>query len=160
VTHTTADLTFDEAGYREHIQHLGSFEIAGLFAAGGTGEFFSLTHDEVSTVLLATVDEVNGRVPVMGAAGYGTSQAVAMAQQAEADGVLLLPPYLTELPRQGCTSTSPYIAIRDREAGYGVSIVKAGLSAAGRPAGPVRPPLVDLGKEELAELTDLVQNVI
>lgn len=283
VTHTRADLTFDETGYREHIQHLGSFEVAGLFAAGGTGEFFSLTHDEVSTVLRATVDEVGGRVPVMGAAGYGTSQAVAMAQQAEADGadgVLLLPPYLTELPRQGlyehvarvCEGTSlgiiayhranarydadsivrlaekypnfigfkdgvcdidllttlrarlgdrllfvgglptaetyampylelgvttyssaifnfaprwaiefyqavrahdrdevlarlrdfvvPYIAIRDREAGYGVSIVKAGLSAAGRPAGPVRPPLVDLGEEELAELTDLVKTVV
>lgn len=54
----------------------------------------------------------------------------------------------------------PYIAIRDRRAGYGVSIVKAGLSAAGRPAGPVRPPLTDLTDAELAELTDLVKKVI
>ena len=54
----------------------------------------------------------------------------------------------------------PYIAIRDRRAGYGVSIVKAGLTAAGRPAGPVRPPLTDLTDGELAELTDLVKKVI
>lgn len=283
VTHTTADFAFDEAGYREHLRHLDQYDVAGLFAAGGTGEFFSLTHDEVATVLRATVDEVSGDTPVIGAAGYGTSQAVAMTRQAEeigADGILVLPPYLTELPKQGlydhvakvCSSTSlgviayhranarydahivirltqdfpnfigfkdgvgdidllttlyaelgdrllyvgglptaetyampylelgvstyssaifnfapqwavdfyaavqaherqtvqamlrefvvPYIAIRDREAGYGVSIVKAGLTAAGRPAGPVRPPLTDLDPHELAELTDLVKKVV
>ena len=54
----------------------------------------------------------------------------------------------------------PYIAIRDRGAGYGVSIVKAGLTAAGRPAGPVRPPLTDLTEDELVELTALVKTVI
>jgi 5-dehydro-4-deoxyglucarate dehydratase len=283
VTHTTADFAFDEAGYREHLQWLGEFEIAGLFAAGGTGEFFSLTTQEVSQVLRATVAEVPDTVPVMGAAGYGTATATAMAQQAEADGadgILLLPPYLTEVPPEGlyehvarvCASTSlgvvvyhranarfnaqvvgrlvaefpnfigfkdgicdidlmatlyahhgdrlvfvgglptaetyalpylelgattyssaifnfapqwaldfyssvrakdrdavyaklrefviPYLDIRNRKAGYAVSIVKAGLTAAGRSAGPIRPPLADLTPEELAELTDLVKRVI
>ncbi|TWD74728.1 5-dehydro-4-deoxyglucarate dehydratase [Kribbella amoyensis] len=283
VTHTTPDYAFDEAAYREHLQYLDGFDVAGLFAAGGTGEFFSLTHAEVSTVLRATREEVTDGTPVLGAAGYGTSTAVAMTQQAEADGadgILLLPPYLTEAPQHGlyehvarvCRATSlgviayhranarydaatvirlanefpnfigfkdgvcdidllatlsahlgdrlvyigglptaetyalpylelgvttyssaifnfaprfstdfyaavrahdrdkvramlrdfvvPYIAIRDRQPGYGVSIVKAGLTAAGRPAGPVRPPLTDLTPEELAELTDLVKTVI
>lgn len=35
----------------------------------------------------------------------------------------------------------PYIAIRNRDRGYAVSIVKAGMTAVGRTAGPVRPPL-------------------
>src|SRR5205085_4616984 len=40
----------------------------------------------------------------------------------------------------------PYIAIRNRRKGYAVSIVKAGMNAIGRPAGPVRPPLLDLSE--------------
>lgn len=43
VTHFRPDLSFDEAAYRENIGRLGGFGAAGLFAAGGTGEFFSLT---------------------------------------------------------------------------------------------------------------------
>src|SRR6201989_797446 len=38
----------------------------------------------------------------------------------------------------------PYIAIRNENKGYAVSIVKAGLTAIGRPAGPVRSPLTEL----------------
>lgn len=283
VTHSTADFTFDEDGYREHLQYLGQYGVAALFAPGGTGEFFSLTGQEVSQVLKATVEENAGKIPVMGSAGYGTATAVEMTRQAEldgADGILLLPPYLTESTSEGlyahvarvCAATSvgvvvyhranarynpdiigrlvaefpnfigfkdgvcdidlmatlyaqhgdrlvfigglptaetyalpyielgattyssaifnfapqwaldfyaavrakdrvavydkvrdflvPYIAIRDRRPGYGVSIVKAGLTAAGRSAGPVRPPLSDLTATELGELTDLVKSVI
>ena len=46
----------------------------------------------------------------------------------------------------------PYIQIRNRRKGYAVSIVKAGMKAIGRPAGPVRPPLTDLTEAELHEL--------
>ena len=53
----------------------------------------------------------------------------------------------------------PYLDIRDRTAGYAVSIVKGGLCAVGRPAGPVRPPLTDLRDEELDELRDLIARV-
>ena len=51
----------------------------------------------------------------------------------------------------------PYLDIRDRTPGYAVSIVKAGLEAIGRPAGPVRPPLTDLRPDERAELATLVE---
>jgi len=34
--------------------------------------------------------------------------------------------------------------------------VKAGMTAIGRPAGPVRTPLIDLTQSELAELTTLI----
>ncbi len=50
----------------------------------------------------------------------------------------------------------PYIEIRNRRKGYAVSIVKAGMRAIGRPAGPVRPPLLDLTEAETHELTRLI----
>jgi 5-dehydro-4-deoxyglucarate dehydratase len=50
----------------------------------------------------------------------------------------------------------PYIAIRNRRKGYAVSIVKAGMTAIKRSAGPVRSPLVDLSHAELEELTRLI----
>src|ERR1051326_6318737 len=97
VTHFRNDFTFDETRYRQHCNWLLRWKVAGLFAAGGAGEFFALTPEEVKTVCRAAVQEVAGRVPVIAGAGYGTAIAVEMAMAAEqvgADGVLLLPPYL------------------------------------------------------------------
>jgi 5-dehydro-4-deoxyglucarate dehydratase len=51
----------------------------------------------------------------------------------------------------------PYIALRNRGAGYAVSIVKAGAAIVGQPAGPVRPPLTDLKPAEVEELRTLIQ---
>lgn len=280
VTHfRETDLVFDEAAYRENIGWLGQFGAAGLFAAGGTGEFFSLTPAEVETVVTAAVREAPADVPVIAPVGYGTAIAVEMALSAEragAHGILLLPPYLTEADQEGlaahvravCAATSlgvilysranavfgdatvaslvdtcpnlvgfkdgvgnieamtrihtrigerltyigglptaetfaqpylelgvttyssamfnfvprfamnfynavrgrdhetvrgyldefvlPYCDIRNRRQGYAVSIVKAGMKAIGRPAGPVRSPLVDLDKDELRMLDELI----
>ena len=50
----------------------------------------------------------------------------------------------------------PYIAIRRRRKGYAVSIVKAGMKAIGRDAGPVRPPLTELTSAEIDELKSLI----
>lgn len=282
VTHFTADLEFDEPRYREHLAWLSGYPVAGLFAAGGTGEGFSLTPAEIDRVVRAAVGEVGGRVPVMAPATGGTANAVAQARAAEAagaDGLLLMPPYLTEAGQAGlvehvsavCRATSlgvvvysrsnailddrsvqiladrnptligfkdgvgniegltriyatvgdrlayigglptaetfalpllqlgmstyssaifnfvpqyaldfyadvlaqdraavyrrvrefvlPYLDIRDRMKGYAVSIIKAGLTAVGRPAGPVRPPLQNLTEDELADLTALIHKI-
>jgi len=51
---------------------------------------------------------------------------------------------------------NPLVELRNRKHGYSVSIVKAGLRVAGKPAGPVRPPLMDLDEAEEAVLADLV----
>lgn len=279
VTHFTNDFSFDEPRYREHISFLLDHNPAGLFAAGGTGEFFSLTLAEFSQVVAAAVNQTAGRTPVLAGCGYGTAIAKEFAQAAEkagADGILLLPPYLLNSEQSGllahaeavCKSTSigvifynrdnaiiddvtlakladrcpnligfkdgvgdielmtriyarlgdrltyvgglptaetfalpylemgvttyssaifnflpnfaqqfysavrkrdrdkvyaalrdfvlPYIAIRNRRKGYAVSIVKAGMTAIGRPAGPVRTPLVDLTESEFADLKQLI----
>src|SRR5262245_18919571 len=104
VTHFDASLRFDVAGYRAHCAWLLQHELAGLFAAGGTGEFFSLTPSEVSAVTAAAVAETAGRLPVIAGCGYGTALATEMARDAQtqgADGVLLLPPYLVNASQEG-----------------------------------------------------------
>ncbi|MNE28171.1 putative 5-dehydro-4-deoxyglucarate dehydratase [compost metagenome] len=50
----------------------------------------------------------------------------------------------------------PYLDIRNRKAGYAVSIVKAGARIAGYDAGPVRTPLTDLTPEEYEMLAALM----
>lgn len=97
VTHFTPEYTFDEPAYRGHIDWLLQHSPAGLFAAGGTGEFFSLTLEEFRAVVGAAVQQTAGRVPVVAGCGYGTAIATQFARAAEkagADGLLLLPPYL------------------------------------------------------------------
>jgi 5-dehydro-4-deoxyglucarate dehydratase len=278
VTHFGENLEFKPKPYQEHIAWLLSHQPAGLFAAGGTGEFFSLTLTEFAAVVQAAVAQTAGQVPVLAGCGYGTAMAKEFARAAAeggADGILLLPPYLVNAEQSGlaahveavCASTKlgvimynrdnavlddatlerlcqrcpnlvgfkdgvgdiermtkiysrlgnrltyigglptaetfalpylemgvttyssaifnflpnfatdfyaavrrrdhakvfaslrefvlPYIEIRNRRKGYAVSIVKAGMKAIGRPAGPVRSPLTDLTPAELEELTRL-----
>ena len=69
VTHFDAEDRFDVAAYRKHVSWLLDNEAAGLFAAGGTGEFFSLRPAEVGDVVSAAVAEANGRVPVIAGCG-------------------------------------------------------------------------------------------
>lgn len=97
VTHFTKDNAFDEGPYRQHISWLLEHKPAGLFAAGGTGEFFSLAFGEFAQVVRAAVEEAAGKAPVLAGCGYGTQMAIEFAKAAEAagaDGILLLPPYL------------------------------------------------------------------
>ncbi|MEU7768079.1 5-dehydro-4-deoxyglucarate dehydratase [Nocardia sp. NPDC049190] len=104
VTHLRPDHSFDEVAYRDNIGWLGQFGAAGLFAAGGTGEFFSLDASEVERVVAAAVQEAPAEVPVIAPAGYGTATAVQMAKSAQrvgAQGILLFPPYLTEASQGG-----------------------------------------------------------
>ena len=51
----------------------------------------------------------------------------------------------------------PYLDIRNRKAGYAVSIVKAGATLVGHDAGPVRTPLTDLDAQECEQLDALIK---
>ena len=104
VTHFDAANRFDADRYRSHCAWLMEHELAGLFAAGGTGEFFSLTPKEVVAVASAAVAQSAGRLPVIAGCGYGTAMAVELARELEAcgvDGLLLLPPYLVNSSQEG-----------------------------------------------------------
>lgn len=76
----------------------------GIFIACGTGEFHALDTDEFRGVVATAVQVVAGRVPVYAGAGGSVAQAkrfAVTAQEAGADGLLLLPPYLVEVPQPG-----------------------------------------------------------
>ncbi|MBB5069252.1 5-dehydro-4-deoxyglucarate dehydratase [Saccharopolyspora gloriosae] len=51
----------------------------------------------------------------------------------------------------------PLVELRDREAGYAVSLVKAGARLRGLPVGPVRAPLVDPSATDIADLDKLIK---
>ena len=51
----------------------------------------------------------------------------------------------------------PYLDIRNKKAGYAVSIVKAGATLVGHDAGPVRTPLMDLNAQECEQLDALIK---
>ncbi|WP_436800869.1 5-dehydro-4-deoxyglucarate dehydratase [Streptomyces avermitilis] len=50
----------------------------------------------------------------------------------------------------------PFVELRDRVPGYGVSLVKAAARLRGRPVGPVRAPLTDPSATDLTDLTSLL----
>ena len=278
VTHFGVDLQLDLDGYRDHVAWLASFDASALFAAGGTGEFFSLSPAEIAEVTRAA-KEASGDIPIISGCGYGTEMAKDLARGAEAagaDGLLLLPHYLIGASQEGlyrhvkavCEATGlgvivynransllhaetvlrltdacpnligfkdgtgridtvreitvragdrlcyvggmpthelfaeaffgagvttyssavfnfvprlaveffralrsrdrvttgrileefffPFARIRDRQIGYAVSIIKAGVRLIGRGSGPVRPPLTDLTTDEEAMLQSLL----
>ncbi len=99
VTAFDARLELDEARYARNFEIVLEHAPAGIFVAGGTGEFFSLTPQEVQCLVRRSADMAQGRVPVIAPVGMGTRLACELARQAEqsgADGLLLFPPYLTE----------------------------------------------------------------
>lgn len=273
---------FNAHSYAARLEWLAPYGATALFAAGGTGEFFSLTGDEYPSIIKTAVDTCRGKVPIIAGAGGPTRFAIACAQEAErqgAHGILLLPHYLTEAGQEGliahveavCKSVKfgvivynrnvcrltpnslavladrcpnligfkdgigdietmssiymkmgdrfsylgglptaevyaaaykalgtpvyssavfnfipktamdfyhavanddmatqhrllkkffmPYLDIRNKVPGYGVSIIKAGAKLVGHDAGPVRAPLTDLKPNELEQLDVLIKSL-
>ncbi|MET0867038.1 MAG: 5-dehydro-4-deoxyglucarate dehydratase [Pseudorhodoplanes sp.] len=96
--------SFDSRASARRLDWLMRYPAAAVFCAGGAGEFFSLTADEYANVLRVAVQSCGKKLPVIGAAGYGTGMAIAYAEKTEkigASGILLLPPYLAEGPQEG-----------------------------------------------------------
>ena len=116
---------FNAKTYAERLEWLAPYGASALFAAGGTGEFFSLNGDEYGDVIRVAVDSCRGKVPLLAGAGGSTRYAIACAQEAErlgADGILLLPHYLTEASQDGliahieqvCNSVSFGVVVYNR----------------------------------------------
>jgi 5-dehydro-4-deoxyglucarate dehydratase len=98
------NLELDLAGLRRNLEHMLQFGFKAIVAAGGTGEMYSLSMDEYKQVVETTVEVVGGKSTVLAGAGFGYAQAVEMsriATKAGVDGVLALPPYYTNAPKEG-----------------------------------------------------------
>jgi 5-dehydro-4-deoxyglucarate dehydratase len=85
----------------------------GVFIACGTGEFHALATEEFGRVVRTAVEVVAGRVPVYAGAGGSVAQTklfAKAAEEADADGLLLLPPYLVEMPQAGLVAYTREVA--------------------------------------------------
>ena len=125
LTDFDANLKFDPQGYTRRLEWLMPYGATVLFAAGGTGEFFSLEPGEFTDVVRVAAETCRGQVPIIAGAGGGTTLAIKYAQAAEAagaQGILLLPPYLTEATQEGmvahvkavCDSTKLGVIVYNR----------------------------------------------
>ncbi|WP_250289963.1 5-dehydro-4-deoxyglucarate dehydratase [Streptomyces atroolivaceus] len=90
--------------FRAHVRKGVDAGAAAVFACCGTGEFHALAPEEFGLVVRAAVEETAGAVPVVAGAGYGTALAVQyakLAEEAGADGLLAMPPYLVVAGQEG-----------------------------------------------------------
>jgi 5-dehydro-4-deoxyglucarate dehydratase len=95
---------FEPIGYAKRLEWLMPYGASALFAAGGTGEFFSLTAEEYPQIIARAAQVCADQVPIIAGAGGPTRFAMQCAQAAEkagAAGILLLPHYLTEAGQEG-----------------------------------------------------------
>ncbi len=112
---------FDENGEVDlgelaaHIERGVSAGAGGVFVACGTGEFSALEPAEYAEVIRTAVTVIGHRVPVFAGAGGPVRTArhfTDLAAANGADGVLLLPPYLTEASGPGLVD---YVRAATRE---------------------------------------------
>src|SRR5256885_13358383 len=95
----------DERAFGDLIEWQIASGTNGIVPCGTTGESATLSHQEHHRVIELTVEVVNRRVPVIAAAGSNsTAEAVSLtehANQAGADGALLITPYYNKPTQEG-----------------------------------------------------------
>ncbi|MEY4433368.1 MAG: 5-dehydro-4-deoxyglucarate dehydratase [Bacteroidota bacterium] len=95
---------FNAITFAERLESFVNYEVSAVFVAGGTGEFFSLSKEEYTEIVDITTKTIDGRVPTISSIGRSIPEAIefaAIAEKAGIDGLLLMPPYLTECPQDG-----------------------------------------------------------
>lgn len=96
---------FNAKTYADRLEWFVTHKVSSVFVAGGTGEFFSLSEDEYKQIVEVTSSTVKEKVPMISSVGRSIPEAIAFAKIAEKAGMsalLLMPPYLTECPKDGC----------------------------------------------------------
>jgi 5-dehydro-4-deoxyglucarate dehydratase len=104
VTPFRQDLSLDLAALEKNVDEMASHPFCAMVAAGGTGELYSLTPEEVEQVVRTTVEAVGGRMPVVAGTGFNAAIGADMARRAEragAEAILILPPYYILSPENG-----------------------------------------------------------
>jgi len=103
----------DLIGLAEHVATGVDAGPGGVFIACGTGEFHALEAGEFAGIVRTAVEATGGRVPVYAGAGGSVAQAKIFARAAAdagADGLLLLPPYLVQMPQDGLVAYTREVA--------------------------------------------------
>lgn len=79
----------DEQALRQHFRRLAAAGIGVYVGGGGSGEGYTLSPDEILTVLRVAAEELKGRVPVrdMGVEPRTAQEMIARARLAEASGL-------------------------------------------------------------------------
>ena len=97
LTPLNPDETVDISSLRSLVNYLIDNGVHGIWASGTTGEFANLPDSERIRSMEAVVDEVAGRVPVIGnISSVSTQMSITLAQEVSElglDGIALTPPY-------------------------------------------------------------------
>jgi 5-dehydro-4-deoxyglucarate dehydratase len=104
VTPFNKDLSLNLKGLARNVDEMAAFPFCAMVAAGGTGEVYSLSMDEIEAVVRTSVEAVNGRMPIVAGTGFNTPTGVEIARRLEkagADCILVLPPYYSNSPFEG-----------------------------------------------------------
>jgi 5-dehydro-4-deoxyglucarate dehydratase len=116
ITPFRGDGEVDTGELAAHIRRGVQAGAGGVFVACGTGEFSALEPGEYAEVVRAGVEAIGGRVPVFAGTGGPVRTArrlTVLARDAGADGVLLLPPYLTEASGDGLVAYAAAATLPD-----------------------------------------------
>jgi len=98
------DLSLDLDALARNVGEMVQHPFCALVAAGGTGELYSMTVDEIVEVVRVTVQAAGGKMPVVAGTGYNSAIGADIARRVEKAGaecVLALPPYYINAPEDG-----------------------------------------------------------
>lgn len=104
ITPFTANLDVDLPALKHNVDWMVRHGIRSLVAAGGTGELYSLTTDEIEAVHRTVIEASAGRAGVICGVGGKVREArklAAASEQAGASGILILPPAYGPSPEDG-----------------------------------------------------------
>ena len=99
------DNKLDESNYTKILHHHLKNGTNGVVPAGTTGESPTLSHNEHKKVIEIAVNECKGKIPVIAGTGSNsTAEAIELskhAEQAGADGLLIVTPYYNKPTQEG-----------------------------------------------------------
>ncbi len=104
VTPFRKDLSLDLYALGRNVSEMARHPFCALVAAGGTGEIYSMTVEEIIDVIRVTVDASGGKMPVVAGTAYNAWMGAAIARGAEKAGaacLLTMPPYYAQAPEEG-----------------------------------------------------------
>jgi 5-dehydro-4-deoxyglucarate dehydratase len=104
VTPFRSDLSLYLDALDRNVHDMAGHPFCAMVAAGGTGELYSMSVEEIEQVIATTVKAVKGRMPVVAGTGFNVPLGMEIARRAQkagADCILVLPPYYVAAPEDG-----------------------------------------------------------